>query len=97
DRSPARAARASLGERSRGRRAGRRGSPRRHCASRERPAPGGRTLDDVPAEHAGPRSLRQLLDAVLTLGSDLDLTAVLQRIVQAAVTVVQARYRALRV
>jgi signal transduction histidine kinase len=57
----------------------------------------GRTLDIMPAEHAGPRSLRQLLDAVLTLGSDLDLTAVLERIIESAVTLVDARYGALGV
>ena len=48
-------------------------------------------------EHAGPRSLRQLLDAVLSVGSDLDLPAMLQRIVQAAVDLVDARYGALGV
>jgi signal transduction histidine kinase len=48
-------------------------------------------------EFAGPRSLRQLLDAVLTVGSDLDLPAVLQRIVQAAIDLVDARYGALGV
>jgi signal transduction histidine kinase len=48
-------------------------------------------------EYAGPRSLRQLLDAVLTVGSDLDLPAMLQRIVQAAVDLVDARYGALGV
>src|SRR5919106_1322946 len=48
-------------------------------------------------EFAGPRSLRQLLDAVLTVGSDLDLSAMLQRIVQAAVDLVDARYGALGV
>jgi GAF domain-containing protein len=48
-------------------------------------------------EYAGPRSLRQLLDAVLTVGSDLDLPAILQRIVQAAVDLVDARYGALGV
>jgi signal transduction histidine kinase len=48
-------------------------------------------------EFAGPRSLRQLLDAVLTVGSDLDLPAMLQRIVQAAVDLVDARYGALGV
>ena len=36
------------------------------------------------AEVAGPRSLRQLLDAVLTVGSDLDLPSMLERIVQSA-------------
>jgi signal transduction histidine kinase len=40
---------------------------------------------------------RQLLDAVLTVGSDLDLPAMLQRIVQAAVELVDARYGALGV
>jgi signal transduction histidine kinase len=48
-------------------------------------------------EHAGPRSLCRLLDAVLTVGSDLDLPAMLQRIVQAAVDLVDARYGALGV
>jgi signal transduction histidine kinase len=47
------------------------------------------------SEFAGPRSLRQLLDAVLTVGSDLDLPAMLQRIVEAAVELVDARYGAL--
>jgi signal transduction histidine kinase len=46
---------------------------------------------------AGPRSLRQLLDAVLTVGSDLDLSTVLQHIVEAAVALVDARYGALGV
>ena len=46
---------------------------------------------------AGPRSLRQLLDAVLTIGSDLDLSAMLERIVQAAVDLVDATYGALGV
>ena len=45
-------------------------------------------------EFAGPRSLRQLLDAVLTVGSDLDLPAMLQRIVEAAVELVDARHAA---
>jgi signal transduction histidine kinase len=38
-----------------------------------------------------------LLDAVLTIGSDLDLASVLQRIVEAAVELVDARYGALGV
>ena len=46
---------------------------------------------------AGPRSLRQLLDAVLTLGSDLDLAAMLERIVESAVDLVDATYGALGV
>jgi hypothetical protein len=41
--------------------------------------------------------LRQLLDAVLTVGSDLDLPAMLQRIVQSSVDLVEARYGALGV
>ncbi|HWC09666.1 MAG TPA: GAF domain-containing protein, partial [Acidimicrobiales bacterium] len=47
--------------------------------------------------YAGPRSLRQLLDAVLTVGSDLDLETVLRRIVESAVSLVDARYGALGV
>ena len=47
--------------------------------------------------YAGPRSLRQLLDAVLTIGSDLDLETVLRRIVESAVGLVDARYGALGV
>lgn len=46
---------------------------------------------------AGPRSLRELLDAVLALGSDLDPPSMLQRIVEAAVELVDARYGALGV
>jgi signal transduction histidine kinase len=49
------------------------------------------------AEVAGPRSLRQLLDAVLTIGGDLDLPAMLRRIVQSAADLVDARYGALGV
>jgi signal transduction histidine kinase len=48
-------------------------------------------------EFAGPRSLRRLLDAVVTVGSDLDLPAMLERIVQAAIDLVDARYGALGV
>jgi signal transduction histidine kinase len=48
-------------------------------------------------EFAGPRRLRNLLDAVLTIGSDLDLPAMLERIVEAAVDLVDARYGALGV
>ena len=46
---------------------------------------------------AGPRSLRQLLDAVLTVGSDLDLPAMLRRIIECAVGLVDASYGALGV
>jgi signal transduction histidine kinase len=49
------------------------------------------------AEVAGPRSLRQLLEAVLTIGSDLDLPAMLRRIVQAATDLADAQYGALGV
>lgn len=49
------------------------------------------------SEFAGPRSLRQLLDAVLTIGTDLDLPAMLRRIVEAAVELVDAQYGALGV
>jgi signal transduction histidine kinase len=49
------------------------------------------------SEYAGPRSLRQLLNAVLTVGSDLDLPAMLQRILEAAVDLIDARYGALGV
>ncbi|MQA87582.1 MAG: GAF domain-containing protein [Streptosporangiales bacterium] len=41
--------------------------------------------------------VRNLLEAVLAVGSDLDLEAVLQRIVEAAATLVDARYGALGV
>jgi signal transduction histidine kinase len=47
--------------------------------------------------YAGPRSLRQLLDAVMTVGSNLDLEEVLRRIVESAVGLVDARYGALGV
>ena len=46
---------------------------------------------------AGPGSLRQLLDAVLAVGADLDLPATLRRIVEAATALVDARYGALGV
>ena len=45
----------------------------------------------------GPQSLRQLLDAVVTIGSDLDLPTMLRRIVTSAVDLVDARYGALGV
>lgn len=51
----------------------------------------------MPAEHAGPASLRKLLDAVLLVGSELDLEVVLLRIIEAAVDLVGARYGALGV
>lgn len=48
-------------------------------------------------EVAGPQRLRELLDAVLVLGSDLDGPSMLRRIVEAAVALVDARYGALGV
>lgn len=50
-----------------------------------------------PTGHAGTQGLRQLLDAVLTIGTDLDLPAMLRRIIQAATELVDARYGALGV
>ena len=47
--------------------------------------------------HAGPRQLRRLLDAVLVVGSELELASVLQRIIEAAADLVNARYGALGV
>src|SRR5215204_6183134 len=49
------------------------------------------------ADVAGARSLRQLLDAVLTIGLDLDLPAMLRRIIGSAVDLVDATYGALGV
>jgi signal transduction histidine kinase len=49
------------------------------------------------SEVAGPRRLRELLDAVLVLGSDLEAPSMLRRIVSAAATLVDARYGALGV
>jgi signal transduction histidine kinase len=48
-------------------------------------------------DNAGPQSLRRLLQAVLWIGSGLDLDLVLQRIIEAAVELVDARYGALGV
>lgn len=45
----------------------------------------------------GPERLGELLDAVLAVGSDLDLSAILNRIVNSAVSLVNARYGALGV
>ncbi len=60
--------------------------------------PSGRLLGLVAmSEVAGPRRLRELLDAVLVLGSDLDPPSMLRRIVEAAVALVDARYGALGV
>jgi signal transduction histidine kinase len=49
------------------------------------------------SEFAGPRGLRRLLDAVISLGSDLDLGSMLHRIVASASELVDARYGALGV
>lgn len=46
---------------------------------------------------AGPHRLRQLLDAVMAVASELDLATVLERITQSAVDLVDARYGALGV
>jgi signal transduction histidine kinase len=46
---------------------------------------------------AGPKSLRQLLDAVVAVGSGLDLPTMLHRITELAVELVDARYGALGV
>ena len=56
---------------------------------------------DAPPAHvrvaAAAPGWRELLDAVLTIGSDLDLPAMLQRIVGSAVRLVDAEYGALGV
>jgi signal transduction histidine kinase len=49
------------------------------------------------AGFAGPGALRQLLDAVITVGSDLELQAMLRRITETAAELVDARYAALGV
>ncbi|WP_405909906.1 GAF domain-containing protein [Streptomyces sp. NBC_00828] len=58
-------------------------------------------LDDLQAQIARVRSTRDrvhgLLEAVLTVGTDLDLAVVLRQIVQSAVTLVDAEYGALGV
>lgn len=46
---------------------------------------------------AGTRQLRRLLDAILSVGGELDLATVLQRIAEAATDLVDARYGALGV
>jgi len=48
-------------------------------------------------EYAGPRALRKLVDAVLSISADLDLATVLQRIIEAAMDLVDARYGAIGV
>ena len=57
-----------------------------------------RTIGPVSNEgYAGPRQLRRLLDAVLEVGSDLDLETTLRRITEAAVQISGAHYGALGV
>jgi signal transduction histidine kinase len=51
----------------------------------------------APSAGAAPDRLRGLLDAVLAIGQDLDLQAVLRRIIEAAVELVDAEYGALGV
>lgn len=52
----------------------------------------------MPLRHVDdPDRLRHLVDALLSIGSDLSLPDVLRRIVEAAVTVVDARYGAVGV
>jgi signal transduction histidine kinase len=51
----------------------------------------------VEVDQLGARSLRQLLDAVVAIGSDLDLDLALQHIVESAAALVDARYGALGV
>ena len=58
---------------------------------------GGAVEQQRMSDAAGARSWRQLLDAVLTVGSDLDLPAMLRRIVSSAVDLVDATYGALGV
>ena len=48
-------------------------------------------------EFAGPRALRKLVDAVISLSADLELATVLQRIIDAAMDLVDARFGALGV
>ena len=48
-------------------------------------------------EFAGTRQLRDLLDAVMSISSDLDLSAVLRRIIESAASLVDAKYGALGV
>src|SRR5205807_1936466 len=61
-------------------------------------APQGRRARLMPLDKVDdPRRLRQLIGALLTVGSDLSLPVVLRHIVEAAVAVVDARYGALGV
>jgi signal transduction histidine kinase len=51
----------------------------------------------VAVDQLGPRNLRQLLDAVLAIGSELDLDRALRHIVETATSLVDATYGALGV
>jgi GAF domain-containing protein len=51
----------------------------------------------VASERAGPARLRKLLEAVVSVGSELDLSSVLRRIVELGVELTGARYGALGV
>ena len=51
----------------------------------------------APTRYAGPRQLRRLLTAVMSVAHDLDLATVLERIAEAARELVGARYAALGV
>lgn len=51
----------------------------------------------VLPEFAGPRQLRRLLDAVMTIGTELELGVTLRRIVEAATELAEATYGALGV
>ena len=53
--------------------------------------------ESAPGSFAGPRPLRRLLDAVLVVGSELELGMALHRIIEAATELVHARYGALGV
>jgi signal transduction histidine kinase len=55
------------------------------------------THDAAVLSHAGPRQLRRLLDAVMSVATDLELPSVLQNIVEAARELAGARYAALGV
>jgi signal transduction histidine kinase len=54
-------------------------------------------VSEPVGRQAGPRQLRRLLDAVLVVGSELELSLVLRRIVETARDLVGARYGALGV
>jgi two-component system, NarL family, sensor histidine kinase DevS len=63
--------------------------------TREASAPS--SAEEAVPSHAGPKQLRALLAAVMSVASDLDLATVLDRVVKAARDLVGARYAALGV